>query len=183
LRHRAVHVLVFDGTGRLFLQKRSARKDTAPGLWDTSVGGHMQPGEQPEQAAQREFSEELGCTPGPLTPAYCYEWSTTYETELIIAFACRHQGPFQLQVAEIDDGRFWSDTEIELPASAAAFSHPSSNRNTRACGRGGTNTSANYHPPVMNDQCPQPTRKEHRRDRQRRGWIHHSLSAGYAATT
>lgn len=121
LRHRAVHVLVFDGTGRLFLQKRSARKDTAPGLWDTSVGGHMQPGEQPEEAAQREFKEELGVTPGPLTPAYRYEWSTTYETELIIAFACRHQGPFQLQVAEIDDGRFWSDTEINARLGRGLF--------------------------------------------------------------
>lgn len=112
LRHRAVHVLVFDDKGRLFLQKRSARKDTSPGLWDTSVGGHMQPGEQPEESARREFQEELGVIPGPLTPAYRYEWSTTYETELIIAFACRHEGPFQLQAEEIDEGRFWSDSEI-----------------------------------------------------------------------
>lgn len=112
LRHRAVHVLVFDGTGRLFLQKRSARKDTAPGLWDTSVGGHMQPGEQPEEAARREFQEELGVTPGPLTPAYRYEWSTSHETELIIAFACRNEGQFFLQVEEIDEGRFWTADEI-----------------------------------------------------------------------
>ena len=121
LRHRAVHVLVFDRAGRLFLQKRSALKDTAPGLWDTSVGGHMQPGEQPEEAARREFQEELGVTPGPLTPAYRYEWSTAYETELIIAFACRHEGPFQLQAEEIDDGRFWSDSEINAHLGRGLF--------------------------------------------------------------
>jgi isopentenyldiphosphate isomerase len=121
LRHRAVHVLVFDGLGRLFLQKRSARKDTAPGLWDTSVGGHMQPGEQPEEAAGREFQEELGVPPGTLTPAYRYEWSTAYETELIIAFATRHEGPFFLQVEEIDEGRFWTTDEISAHLGRGLF--------------------------------------------------------------
>ena len=37
LRHRAVHVLVFNGRGELFLQKRSLKKDTFPGAWDSSV--------------------------------------------------------------------------------------------------------------------------------------------------
>ena len=121
LRHRAVHVLVFDGRGRLFLQKRSARKDTAPGLWDTSVGGHPQPGETPEQAALREFSEELGVPAPRLHPAYTYEWSTAYETERIIAFATRHEGPFHLQAEELDDGRFWTMAEIELQLRSGVF--------------------------------------------------------------
>ena len=112
LRHRAVHVLVFDRSGRLFLQKRSLNKDTAPGLWDTSVGGHMQPGEQPEESARREFQEELGATAGRLIPAYQYEWSTPFETELILSFATRHEGPFRLHPEEIDEGRFWSQAEI-----------------------------------------------------------------------
>ena len=72
----------------------------------------MQPGETPEQAARREFQEELGVSPGALTPAYRYEWSNSYETELIIAFATRNEGPFLLQEEEIDEGRFWSETEI-----------------------------------------------------------------------
>lgn len=121
LRHRAVHVLVFDGAGQLFLQKRSARKDTAPGLWDTSVGGHMQPGEQPEAAARREFQEELGVTPGTLTPIYRYEWSTAFETELILAYATRHDGPFHLQAEEIDEGRFWTEDEITAHLGTGLF--------------------------------------------------------------
>ncbi|MGR9054161.1 MAG: NUDIX hydrolase, partial [Gammaproteobacteria bacterium] len=36
-RHRAVHVLVFNDYGRVFLQKRSMAKDINPGLWDTSA--------------------------------------------------------------------------------------------------------------------------------------------------
>ena len=121
LRHRAVHVLVFDRSGRLFLQKRSRHKDTAPGLWDTSVGGHMQPGEQPEESARREFQEELGATAGRLVPAYQYEWSTPFETEWILAYATRHEGPFRLQAEEIDEGRFWSQAEIAAQLDSGLF--------------------------------------------------------------
>ena len=35
LRHRAVHILVFNQQDVLFLQKRSMKKDLNKGLWDT----------------------------------------------------------------------------------------------------------------------------------------------------
>ena len=37
LEHRAVHVLVFNARGELFLPKRSLKKDCFPGAWDSSV--------------------------------------------------------------------------------------------------------------------------------------------------
>ena len=60
LIHRAVHVLVFNGQGELLLQLRSLSKDIQPGKWDTSVGGHLDPGEDYRAAAVREMGEELG---------------------------------------------------------------------------------------------------------------------------
>ncbi len=60
LRHRAVHVLVFDQRGRLYLQLRSEDKDTHPGKWTSSASGHVDPGESYLQAARRELAEELG---------------------------------------------------------------------------------------------------------------------------
>ena len=45
LRHRAIHILVFNDDGQLFLQKRSMKKDLNKGLWDTSVAGHVDEGE------------------------------------------------------------------------------------------------------------------------------------------
>ena len=36
LMHRAVHILVFNARGEVFLQKRSMSKDRQPGLWDSS---------------------------------------------------------------------------------------------------------------------------------------------------
>jgi len=60
LRHRAVHVLVFDRAGRLYLQRRSAEKDTHPLKWTTSASGHVDPEEDYLRAALRELDEELG---------------------------------------------------------------------------------------------------------------------------
>ena len=60
LLHPVVHLHVFDNKGRLYLQKRALNKDIQPGKWDTSVGGHMDPGETVEQALFREAGEELG---------------------------------------------------------------------------------------------------------------------------
>ena len=45
LQHRAVHVLVFNARGELFLQKRSMQKDCFPGAWDSSAAGHLDSGE------------------------------------------------------------------------------------------------------------------------------------------
>ena len=59
LIHRSVHVFVFNSAGELYLQKRSMSKDVQPGKWDTSVGGHLDHGEEYDAAVLREMEEEL----------------------------------------------------------------------------------------------------------------------------
>lgn len=60
LMHRAVHVFVINHHGELLLQKRSRFKDAHPGVWDSSVAGHLDAGESYELAAIRELEEEMG---------------------------------------------------------------------------------------------------------------------------
>src|SRR5262245_27842217 len=60
LLHRAVHVLVFNSRGQVFLQKRSLNKDTFPGAWDSSASGHLCSGEEYDVCAVRELREEIG---------------------------------------------------------------------------------------------------------------------------
>lgn len=60
LRHRAVHVLLFNAQGDLFVQKRSATKDTFPRCYDSSASGHLNQGEEYDDCARREIQEELG---------------------------------------------------------------------------------------------------------------------------
>jgi isopentenyldiphosphate isomerase len=64
LIHRAIHVVLIDGEGRVCLQKRSAAKDRYPGWWDVSVGGHVGVGERYVDAARREMAEEMGIHSG-----------------------------------------------------------------------------------------------------------------------
>ena len=60
LLHRAVHVFVFNKRGDLLLQQRSLFKDAHPGVWDSSVSGHLDAGEDYPSAAVRELDEEMG---------------------------------------------------------------------------------------------------------------------------
>jgi isopentenyldiphosphate isomerase len=112
LIHPVVHVLVTDRTGRVLLQKRALTKDTQPGKWDTSVGGHLHPGEDPMDAARRETREELGIESTGLVPLYEYVWRCPRETEYVRTFSIIHEGPFQADPEEIDELRFWSGQEI-----------------------------------------------------------------------
>ncbi|GAB4389862.1 MAG: NUDIX domain-containing protein [Thermodesulfovibrionales bacterium] len=111
LMHRVVHVLVFNLKGELLLQKRSMRKDVAPGRWDTSVGGHVDPGETPHKAALRELEEELGVRAEPEF-LYSYVHTNPYETEMVHTFRCFHDGAFSFNREEIDEVRFWSIESI-----------------------------------------------------------------------
>ena len=67
LWHRAANVLLFDPTGRLYIQRRAASKDVWPNAWDVSVGEHLKPGETYEQAALRGLAEELAVSGVALT--------------------------------------------------------------------------------------------------------------------
>jgi len=112
LMHRVVHVLVFDPKGRLLLQKRSLSKDVAPGMWDTSVGGHVGIGEELSVSAMREMEEELGISGCAMEYLYSYIHRGQYETELVSTYRCIYRGDISFNKNEIDAVRFWSLEEI-----------------------------------------------------------------------
>jgi isopentenyldiphosphate isomerase len=121
LIHRAVHVLVFNPEGCLYLQKRSADKDIQPGKWDTSVGGHVGLGEAVEEAARREMREELGIETAGLAPLHTYLWRSPVETEFVTTYRCEYDGPVTVDPVEIDEGRFWTAREIEAALGSGLF--------------------------------------------------------------
>lgn len=112
LAHRVVHVLVFNSKDELFLQKRSMSKDIQPGKWDTSVGGHLNLGETFDQAVCRELKEELDITE-TVKHLYDYWMYSSVETEYVRTYLCLYDGEIKYDPYEIDDGRFWSLSEIE----------------------------------------------------------------------
>jgi 16S rRNA (adenine1518-N6/adenine1519-N6)-dimethyltransferase len=59
LLHRAVHILIFNEAGDVYLQQRSRWKDRHPLKWDSSAAGHVGAAESYDETAQRELKEEL----------------------------------------------------------------------------------------------------------------------------
>ncbi len=109
LRHRAIHIFVFNGRGELFLQKRSPWKDKHPGKWDSSAAGHLDSGEDYVSAARRELTEELGIDPDrtPLHEFGALAASEATGWEFVRIFQARHGGPFRWPAAEIEWGDFF----------------------------------------------------------------------------
>lgn len=112
LRHRAVHVFVFNGAGEIFLQKRSRWKDKQPGKWDSSAAGHVDSGETYAMAATRELKEELGIE-NP-APEKVGALGATEDTgwEFVELFRARAEGPFRWPAAEIEWGGFFPRSTV-----------------------------------------------------------------------
>ncbi|HWD19875.1 MAG TPA: NUDIX domain-containing protein [Verrucomicrobiae bacterium] len=113
-KHRAVHVLVFNRRGDLFLQKRSMTKDTFPGRWDSSASGHLDSGEDYDQCAVREIFEEIGLTLSA-APARLFRILACEETgqEFVWVYRAESEGPFTLHPEEIEKGGWFSPMEID----------------------------------------------------------------------
>lgn len=111
LLHRAVHVLVFNSGGQLFLQKRSMEKDCFPGAWDSSASGHLDTGESYDACAMRELHEELGLKL-EVAPERLFKIDACAETgfEFCWVYRCEANGPFSLNPEEIETGE-WFDSE------------------------------------------------------------------------
>jgi isopentenyldiphosphate isomerase len=111
LMHRAVHILVFNQRGELFLQKRSMSKDENPGLWDSSAAGHVDSGEDYPGCARREIEEELGIVAiGPFEVLFKLPPSAETGFEHSMVYQYNYDGPLTLQEEEIDEGA-WITSE------------------------------------------------------------------------
>lgn len=111
--HRGVWVMVFNKRGELFLHKRSSTKDSDPGKWSLSVGGHVTYGQTYEVAAKREFTEELGVAAPQLEFLEKYLFIGKSMTEISCVYRVNHEGLFSLNTVEIERGQFFSLLELE----------------------------------------------------------------------
>lgn len=114
LRHRAVHIFIFNAREQLFLQKRSWNKDTAPGRWSSSCAGHVDAGESYDQAAVRELAEELGIAGAHPEKLLKLEACPETGSEFVWLYRLQYNGePLQLNPDEISCGQWLSSEDIE----------------------------------------------------------------------
>lgn len=107
LIHRATYVLVFNGRGELFVQKRTATKDVYPGFYDIAAGGVVLAGESYRESAERELAEELGISGIELT--YHFEFYHEDKGKNRVwgsVWSCVYDGDMILQKEEVESGFF-----------------------------------------------------------------------------
>lgn len=114
LLHRAIHVFVFNKRGDLLLQQRSMLKDAHPGVWDSSVSGHLDAGEDYSAAAVRELAEEMGIQAAEepqeiarIQPGEATGW------EHVRLYRTHHSGSIHFPAAEVEAAAWFPVAEIE----------------------------------------------------------------------
>lgn len=111
--HRAVHIFVVNRCGELLLQQRSRLKDMHPGVWDSSVAGHLDAGEDYPEAARREMAEEMGIEGvepeeiGRIAPCAETGW------EHVRLYLARWDGTPRFPCAEVEAVLWLAPAEIE----------------------------------------------------------------------
>lgn len=114
LLHRAFSIMVWDGSGRMLLQKRAIAKYHSGGLWTNACCGHPRPGESPANAAVRRLNEELGFSCS-IEPIGLFRYRSEVgggltEHELVHIYRGTYDGPIHPDPAECD-GYSWMPPE------------------------------------------------------------------------
>ena len=112
LMHRSVHILVFNSTGSLFLQKRAMIKDESPGLWDSSAAGHVESGEDYISCAKRELNEELSLSDVQLDEVLFIPAQSMTFWEHVRVYKCVTDGNICINKNEISEGKYMKLSEI-----------------------------------------------------------------------
>ena len=114
LKHRAVHIFLFNERGELFVQKRSATKDTFPGCYDSSASGHLDSGEDYDACARRELGEELGLEIPASQLRKHFKIAACRETgwEFVWVYSVRGDHQPRINPAEIESGDFWTGVQV-----------------------------------------------------------------------
>ena len=111
--HPVIHIHIIDRFSRIYLQKRSMKKDIQPGKWDTAVGGHVTYGESILEAVYREAYEALGFSEFNPTFIESYQFESEIEKEMVNVFAVVGSYGLHPDLDEVDEGRWWELKDID----------------------------------------------------------------------
>jgi isopentenyl-diphosphate delta-isomerase type 1 len=124
LIHRSVYIFVLNDKNQIFIQRRSMSKDLYPGYYTGSATGHVDYGEEYDDAARRELREELGID-APLKRLCKFKGFSEIEREISVLYLCRYNGPLKYNEREVSEGTFMDVEEIRrsLESSEKRFAY------------------------------------------------------------
>jgi isopentenyldiphosphate isomerase len=113
LCHRIVHVLIFNDAGEIAIQLRSPKLSFSPGHWSTTAGGHVQSGESYEQAAIREYQEELGVKSALEELGKDYYQADRSPNKFLVTYKTIFNGPFNPDPEVVEKVDFFSIDRVK----------------------------------------------------------------------
>ncbi len=113
--HRAVHVIILNSNKKIFVQKRSNKKDVFPGFLEASLSGHVIKGETYRKTAIRELKEELNIkiNQNRLKIIQKIKINKNKENEIIQVVLLRNIDKIMINKKEVINGRFISLKDLK----------------------------------------------------------------------
>jgi len=111
--HMVIHVAIVNSKNQLLIQQRQPFKKGWPNLWDITVGGTVEAGENSQQAAERELFEELGHTHDftHVRPSFTINFQRGFDDYYILK-AEVNLSTLQLQETEVQAVKWATKEEI-----------------------------------------------------------------------
>jgi isopentenyl-diphosphate delta-isomerase len=115
--HRAFSLFLFNDSGELLLQQRSASKRLWPGYWSNTICSHPRAGESMEVATQRRLLDELNIE-ADIEFVYKFVYQAGFgdagsENELCHVYLGRAPAEIHPNENEISDVRFISAADLD----------------------------------------------------------------------
>ena len=129
LIHRIVRILILNDKNELLLQLRAHKEDTYAGKWDQSAGGHVDAGEEYDQAAYRELKEELGVENLELKSIDKFYTDGKTDNKIIrrfnMVYKTTYSGEFKLQKDEVSEVKWVSKDDLldQISKNPEKFTH------------------------------------------------------------
>lgn len=126
---KVVDILIFNDKNELVLQMRALDDKSYPGHWDFSAGGHVELGEEDQNAAEREIFEELGIkgTPNFISSEhFSYPgWTSKIIREVDASiYKMNHNGLFNIDPKEVEKVEFFPLAEVQKMIDSGEKFHP-----------------------------------------------------------
>jgi len=112
LLHRAVHILIVDSFGRLYLRQRPQSKKLYPKMWTSAVGAHVLEGYQPDKTAKESLRTFLHLS-GEIIPIGERKVEDEFENEMVTFFLFLGETELQPNPEEAMDAGFFTRDEID----------------------------------------------------------------------
>ncbi|MEM6718606.1 MAG: NUDIX domain-containing protein [Bacteroidota bacterium] len=111
--HMVIHVAIINSNNELLIQHRQPFKKGWPNLWDVTVGGTVEAGENSQQAATRELFEELGYSHDftNVRPSFTVNFQTGFDDYYILK-AEVDLAELKLQESEVQAVKWATKAEI-----------------------------------------------------------------------